>query len=51
MLSENKRVRAKIQSVFEQLVTPHVAKVSYGNVMIVVTSTNRAQMRAVQTFI
>lgn len=35
MLSENKRVRAKIQSVFEQLVTPHVAKVSYGNVMIV----------------
>lgn len=27
MLSENSRVRAKIQSVFEQLAMPHVAKV------------------------
>lgn len=29
MLSENTRVRAKIQSVFEQLALPHVAKVRY----------------------
>lgn len=27
MLAENTRVRAKIQIVFEQLATPHVAKV------------------------
>lgn len=27
MLSENTRVRAKIQSAFEQLAMPHVAKV------------------------
>lgn len=30
MLSENTRVRAKIQSAFEQLAMPHVAKVSCG---------------------
>ena len=31
MLSENIRVRAKIQSAFEQLAMPHVAKVRFGN--------------------
>lgn len=30
MLSENTRVRAKIQSAFEQLAMPHVAKVRCG---------------------
>lgn len=34
MLSENIRVRAKIQSAFEQLAVPHVAKVRCGNIMI-----------------
>lgn len=34
MLSENTRVRAKIQSAFEQLAMPHVAKVSCGSDII-----------------
>lgn len=30
MLSENTRVRAKIQGAFEKLAMPHVAKVRFG---------------------
>lgn len=35
MLSENTRVRAKIQSVFEQLALPHVAKVRCDDVKVI----------------
>lgn len=44
MLSENTRVRAKIQSAFEQLAMPHVAKVRCGYDIIDISCINIANI-------